>query len=142
MALKRQQTASMFDSLKSASLNEQSEANKIGVEKGLHESTPESNKPKSTQKNVIPTKDTDASSAKIAIKKEVAERNSAKDTNESKSSVKGYDFGFDKKKETKSVRKQFVLTPSDAAWLKETARLNGISENKVIENMIKMMKNK
>ncbi|MCF0150524.1 MAG: hypothetical protein HUJ80_03845 [Firmicutes bacterium] len=41
------------------------------------------------------------------------------------------------KKEIKSVRKQFVLTPSQAAWLKATAEAHEISENKVIELLIK-----
>ncbi len=51
---------------------------------------------------------------------------------------KAFDFGGKKKKELKSVRKQFVFTPTYARWIKDTADLNGISENKVIENLIKM----
>lgn len=141
MALKRQQTASMFDSLKSASLNESSESSRIDVENGQQFSTSMSDRPITTQEKEHTTEELHLKPPK-ASEKSVTKKNSDEDSVNNKSSIKGYDFGYDKKKETKSVRKQFVLTPSDAAWLKETARLNGISENKVIENMIKMMKNK
>lgn len=41
-------------------------------------------------------------------------------------------------RETKSVRKQLVFTPTMAAWIKETAMHNKVSENALIENIIKM----
>ena len=63
-----------------------------------------------------------------------------KEKTESAQKIKAYDFGLSKEKQKKSVRKQFVLTPSEAKLLKETAKFNNMSENEVIERLIETLK--
>lgn len=98
MALKRQQSSSMFESLKAVELVD--------------------DKPKSTQ---------------ISKDEEQPHENPiTTSTNNSYFKIKK------PLREKKSVRKQFVFTPSMASWLKETAMHNEVSENALIENIIKM----
>lgn len=43
-----------------------------------------------------------------------------------------------KEKETRSVRKNFLITPANSKWLKETAATGGMSENELINLMIEL----
>jgi hypothetical protein len=42
--------------------------------------------------------------------------------------------------ERKTVRKQFLFTPSEAKWLKEISQKKGMSENQLIEKLIELAK--
>lgn len=41
-----------------------------------------------------------------------------------------------KEKETRSIRKNFLITPANSKWLKDTAAAGGMSENELINLMI------
>ncbi len=146
MALKREATSSMFEQLKNAG-NEEKAKTVAPVKK---EATPKREAPKakkeSSAKKGTPLKEKADKEIKAATEvkpsevKEPAQKEIHAEPEE-KATVKAYDFGQAKERELKKIRKQFVLTPTHAKWLKETAELNNISENKVIENMINMMMN-
>lgn len=168
MALKREQTASMFDNLKNASVaapeNVEIEQPKTTSKKISEPKTTSkveakakksSIKPELESKAVTKVKETVEENDKIKennsdkedlqitnnssiLQSEIAVSTKIEKIEPTKNTVKGFDFGGNKTKENKSVRKQFVFTPTYAEWLKKTAELNGISENRVIENLIKM----
>ncbi len=144
MALKREQTASMFDGLKNTTVIKSEEImNNVAVEnvdkmvdkeeetKGLVQGstkTVQLNEAKKIIDEEEKLPESEEQIQPVTKKKELSE----------KKIPKAFDFGGKKEKELKSVRKQFVFTPTYARWIKDTADLNGISENKVIENLIKM----
>ena len=146
MALKREATSSMFEQLKNTAGTEQTKSTvPEPPEKSAKKEAPKAKKESSAKKDT-PVKEIADEQVKKQVEPKPAEKkehvkveNNAE--RESKTTVKAYDFGQAKERELKKIRKQFVLTPTHAKWLKETAELNNISENKVIENMINMMMN-
>lgn len=114
MALKRTDSSSMFDTLKNTSISE-NKPSKEEVEK----------QSKTTQKeNKAEKKVEEKNEQPISTQKDVSD---------------SFDFIIKKAvREKKSVRKQFVLTPTYANWLKNVAEKNNVSENQVIESLIKM----
>ncbi len=139
MALKREQTVSMFDSLKQTSTNNasKSEVKSPASEKPKQEPA-EKTAPKAEEKKQ--EKEIKKASPSVEKKEDLKKAFEKKKAEPSTPvpEVKGLDFGIIDLKENKNVRKQFVFTKTQAAWIKETARINKISENKVIEQLIQM----
>ena len=151
MALKREATSSMFEQLKNTAGTEQTKSTvPEPPEKSAKKEVPKAKKESSAKKDA-PVKEIADEKVNKQVEQNPAEKKPAEKKEpvkiennaerESKTTVKAYDFGQAKERELKKIRKQFVLTPTHAKWLKETAELNNISENKVIENMINMMMN-
>lgn len=143
MALKREQTASMFDGLKNTSVVKTEEIiNDVAVENVDKVVDKEEKKEKLVQEStelhrLNETKIIDEEEKLPESEEQIQPVTKKKELSEKKI-PKAFDFGGKKEKELKSVRKQFVFTPTYARWIKDTADLNGISENKVMENLIKM----
>lgn len=138
MALKREQTASMFDGLRNTTVAKAEEnidvTNVENVDKTVDK------QPKIEE---LIQESTEISTSQVVEEEKlfVSQKKVQpiiKEDQNTKKIPKAFDFGGKKEKELKSVRKQFVFTPTYARWIKDTAELNGISENKVIENLIKM----
>ena len=165
MALKRTQTASMFDNLKNTIVKEQKTDKKeetiaepIKPKSPEKQDKTESKKntelPKKAQPDELETVETQENAANHPIIDQEAAINPPADeptVEKNKEAAKPepqntesniFDFGNLKERELKSVRKQFVFTPTYAKWIKDTAKFNNISENMVIENLITMAMNK
>lgn len=144
MALKREQTASMFDGLKNTTVVKTEEIiNDVAVENVDKVVDKEEETKKLAQEStktfgLNETKKIIDEEEKLPESEEQIQPVTKKKELSEKKIPKAFDFGGKKEKELKSVRKQFVFTPTYARWIKDTADLNGISENKVIENLIKM----
>ena len=146
MALKREATSSMFEQLKNAGNEDQPKTDApVKKETAPKKEASKAKKESSARKNAPVKEEADkeikatAEEKNVEIKEPIQKEIHAEP--ETKAPVKAFDFGQAKERELKKIRKQFVLTPTHAKWLKETAELNNISENKVIENMINMMMN-
>lgn len=140
MALKRNSTESMFGVLTKDPVIKKEESI---VKRENPVSETKVKVPVKEEKPVIEEKEekNEAPESPVTKEIEVAEETVNKEENASETAENRAPSFIAKahleKKEIKSVRKQFVLTPTQAAWLKETASANGISENKVIELLIK-----
>ena len=137
MALKRDSQSSIFETLApKGTVNTPKEPQKA---KKPPEKEPEKKlkaaenkeKPASVKKPEKGTEPKDEPAAKTTVPEIAKEEQVEKP-------VKAFDFGENKVRELKKVRKQFVFTKTYAEWISATARYNNMSENQVIENLIRM----
>lgn len=137
MALKRDSQSSIFDTL---APKESINASKEAAKGKIAPSKEPAKKPKIAEIKENPKKEPKAEKAtEITEIHEKAEPVATPVMEEApKKPIKAFDFGENKVRELKKVRKQFVFTKTYAEWISATAKYNNMSENQVIENLIRM----